>query len=100
MHTAHRLAGQHLVICPGNAGDTEVHHAQLAVIQQHDVLGLDIPVDNALFMGMLQCAQNLHRKMNGLFPAHLGLLIQVLLQSDPVNIFHNNNFCFFTICIF
>ena len=53
MHAAHRLAGQHLVICPGNTGDAEVHHAQLAVIQQHNILGLDIPVHDAVGVGML-----------------------------------------------
>ena len=58
MHAAHCLAGQHLVICPGNAGDTEVHHAQLAVIQQHNILGLDIPVDDAPAVGMAQACSS------------------------------------------
>ena len=91
MHAAHCLAGQHLVICPGNAGDTEVHHAQLAVIQQHNILGLDIPVHDAVGVGMLQRLEDLGDEVHGLPAGKFAApLVEILPQGHAVHIFHNN----------
>ena len=91
MHAAHCLAGQHLVICPGNAGDTEVHHAQLAVIQQHNILGLDIPVHDAVGVGMLQRLEDLGDEVHGLPAGKFAApLVEILPQGHAVHIFHND----------
>ena len=91
MHAAHCLTGQHLVICPGNTGNAEVHHAQLAVIQQHNILGLDIPVHDAVGVGMLQRLEDLGDEVHGLPAGKLAApLVEVLPQGHAVHIFHNN----------
>ena len=91
MHTAHRLAGQHLVICPGNAGDAEVHHAQLAVIQQHNVLWLDIPVHDAVGVGVLQRLEDLGDEVHSLPAGKLAApLVEVLPQGHAVHILHDD----------
>ena len=91
MHAAHRLAGQHLVICPGNTGDAEVHHAQLAVIQQHNILGLDIPVHDAVGVGMLQRLEDLGDEVHGLPAGKLAApLVEVLPQGHAVHILHDD----------
>ena len=51
VHTAHGLAAEQLVFGPGNA---KIHHAQLAVVQKHDILGLDVPVHHTVGVGMFQ----------------------------------------------
>ena len=59
--------------------------------QQHDVLGLDVPVDDALGMGMLQGTQNLGGEMDGFLPCQgSAALLEVFLQRDAVDIFHDD----------
>ena len=67
MDAAHGLfAVLDLVLGPGDAGDAKVHHPQLAVVQQHDVLGLDVPVDDAVAVGVVEGAEDLGDEMDGL----------------------------------
>ena len=40
------------------AGDAEVHHLDVAVLGDHDVPGLDVPVHDARLVAVLQCAQH------------------------------------------
>jgi len=54
MHAAHGLAAEQLILGPGDARDAKIHHAQLTVVQKHDVLGLDVPVHHTVGMGMFQ----------------------------------------------
>ena len=54
MHAAHGLAAQQLILGSGNPRDAKIHHAQLAVVQKHDVLGLDVPVHHTVGVGMFQ----------------------------------------------
>ena len=56
------------LLCQGIAlihhpSDAEVHDLDGTVFQHHHVMGLDIPVDNAPAVGVLQCLGNLHGKM-------------------------------------
>ena len=91
MHTAHRLAGQHLIICPGNTSDAEVHHAQLAVIQQHNILGLDIPVHDAVGVGVLQRLEDLGDEVHGLPAGKFAApLVEVLPQGHAIHILHDD----------
>ena len=54
VHAAHGLAAQQLVLGTGDARNAKIHHAQLAVVQKHDVLGLDVPVHHTVGVGMFQ----------------------------------------------
>ena len=46
--------------------------------QQHDVLGLDVPVDNAVVMGMLQGPQDLDGEVNGFLPVEHTLAVRYI----------------------
>ena len=72
------------------AGDTEIGHLYTAVPQDHDILRLNIPVDDAAAMGMLQGAHDLHDEVQGLPPIHLTPALHVLLEGDAVDELHND----------
>ena len=55
---------------PGNA---EVHHLDGAVFQHHNVMWLDVPVDDPPAVGVLQPLGDLHGKMQRLLPVELPL---------------------------
>ena len=89
MYTAHRFAAIELVFGPGDACNAKVHHPQLAIIQQHDILGLDVPVDDAVAVGMLQRLEDLGDEMHRLPAGQFApALVQVLAQGHAVHIFH------------
>ena len=88
---AHGLAGQQLVFGPGDAGDAEVHHPQLAARQQHDVLGLHVPVDHAVAVGVVQRLQDLGDKVDRLAAGQLAApLVEVLAQGHAVDVLHHD----------
>ena len=91
VHTAHGLAAEQLVFGPGDARDAKVHHAELAVVQQHDVLGLDVPVHHTVGVGVLQRLEDLGNKVHGL-PAgeFTAPLVEVFPQGHTVHIFHDD----------
>ena len=62
MHGANGLLG-HGNLGSGGTGDAEVRHLNAAVPEHHDVLGLDVPVDDAPAMGVLQALEDLHDKV-------------------------------------
>ena len=90
VHRADGLVGHGLRFCLREACDTEIRHLNGAVFQQHDVLRLDVSVNDALFVGVLQSAEDLHRKVQRLSPFDLALLLNVLLQGDAVNVLHDD----------
>ena len=91
MDAAHGLAARELVLGPGDAGNAKIHHPQLAVVQQHDVLGLDVPVHHAVVVGMVQRFQDLRDKVDGLPAGQLAApLVQILAQGHAVHIFHDD----------
>ena len=91
MHRADGLIGHRLVLAAGKAGDAEVHHLDGAVRQQHDVLRLDVPVHDALLMGVLQRRQNLCDEVQRLFiRQRLGAVLHIFFQRDAVDILHHD----------
>ena len=79
MHRADRLVADGLALRAGEAGNAEVHHLDGAVRQQHNVLRLDVAVDDALGVGVLQSAEHLRGKVDGFFPRQgAAALAQVL----------------------
>ena len=72
---------------PGNA---EVHHLDGAVFQHHDVMGLDVPVDDPPAVGVLQSFGDLHGKMQRLLPVEHPFFLHVLLEGNAVDQLHDD----------
>ena len=89
MNGTQRFLGQGIAL-GHHPGDAKVCNLHAAVFQHHHVVGLDIPMDNAPAVGMLQSLGNLHGKMQGFLPVQDAFLLHVLLQADAVNQFHDN----------
>ena len=53
-------------------------------------MGLDVPVDDAAAVGMLQACGDLHGEMEGLLPVEGAPLLHVLLQGDAVDQLHDD----------
>ena len=91
MDAAHRLAAGKLVLGAGDAGNAEVHHPQLAVVQQHDVLGLDVPVDDPVAVGVVEGAEDLSDEVDGLPAGDLAApLVEVLPEGHALHALHND----------
>jgi hypothetical protein len=81
-HAAGQLAAQH-------AGDAEVAQVGVAVFIQHDVAGLQIAVDDALLVRVIQRQRHLTQRLFQLI--HLGLAApDELLQAAPGQIAHDD----------
>ncbi len=89
MDRAQRLAGQR-ALGRGDAGDAEISHLDAAVLQNHDVVGLDVPVDDAPAVGVLQRLGDLGGEVKGLPPAELNFLFQILLEGDALDQLHDD----------
>ena len=72
-------------------GDTKVCHFYAAITQNHDVMGLDIPVNNSAAVSVSKSFHNLGNKMKcfppGKFPSPL---LHILFQGDAIDKFHND----------
>ena len=73
----------------GKAGNAEVHHLYLALFGHHDILRLDIPVDDAVFMGTLQGGQHQPGDIGGRFAGDGLLPLDIFLQGDAADILHH-----------
>ena len=69
--------------------NAEVCHFDAAVGQQHNVLGLDVPVNNASLMGMLERVRNLPGKMKHLLPGDGMLPLHILAQRNAGEKLHD-----------
>ncbi len=86
MDGADGLVGHGPRFVAGEARNAEIRDLDGAVLQQHDVLRLDVAVDDALAVGMLQGAQNLDGEVDGFLPFDDFLLVEVFLQGNAVDI--------------
>ena len=88
---AQGLLGEGAVGRVGEPGDAEVGHLHAPVPENHDVVGLDVPVDDAPAVGVAQGLDDLGDEMEGLPPVELvPLLLHVLLQGDAVDELHDD----------
>ena len=71
-------------------GNAKVHHLDGAVFQHHDVVGLDVPVDNAPAVGVFQSFGNLGCKVEGFLPVEDALYLHILFEGDAINQLHND----------
>ena len=90
MNGTDRLLGHRLGFAAGEPRDAKVSHLDRTVRDQHDVLRLDVAVHDALIMGVLQRAQNLRHKIDSFPGVDHTLLLDILLQGDALDIFHND----------
>ena len=74
--------------------NAEVGHLDLPAAEQHDVLRLDVAVDNAAEMRVLQRAQDLDGIRDGLLDGESALALHVCLERDAVDVFHDDIFVF------
>ena len=79
VHRADGLVGDGLGGAAGKAGNAKIGDLDRPVREQHDVLGLDVPVDDALVVRMLQRPQNLNGEVQRLLPAQHMLLFDIIL---------------------
>ena len=77
-------------LATGEPGDTEVRDLDGPVFQQHDVLGLDVPVDDALVVGMLKRPENLGREVDRFLPGDDALLLDIFFQRDAFHVLHDD----------
>ena len=86
---AQRLPGQGILrgIEPGNA---KIGHLDAAVLENHNIVGLDVPVDNPPRMGVLQRLGDLGGKMQRLPPVEGAPLLHILFESQAVNELHHD----------
>ena len=68
----------------------EVQQLGAAVGQHHDVVGADIPVDDAVGVHPLQRAHHRHEQGHGVGGSQTPLLFQVVLQGDAVQEVHDD----------
>ena len=86
---AQGLLGQGLAGA-GKAGDAEIGHLHAAVPEHHNVLGLDVPVNDAPAVGVAEAAHDLGDKVEGLAPVHLAAALHVLLEGNALNELHDD----------
>ncbi len=70
-------------------GDAEVGNANGAALHYHDVLRLDIAVNDTFRVCVVECEQYLLGKVGGFRPFKRKLIVHVFSQGDAVYIFHN-----------
>ena len=90
MYASDGLVGSSLALLTGELGDAEVHDLDSAVSEHHDVLRLDVPVDDALVMSVLESTEYLYNEVDGILPCEDLFLLDVLLQSNAVDILHDD----------
>ena len=73
-----------------DTGNAEVRHLHRAIFQHHHIVRLNISVDDAAAVSMLQGFCDLHSKVQGLLPVQRTALFQILLQGDALDQLHDD----------
>ena len=78
----------------GEAGDAEVRHLHRPVPEDHDVLGLDVPVDDPPAVGVAEAlhdlGDDLGDEVEGLRPVEAAPALHILLEGDAVDELHDD----------
>src|SRR5690606_19514652 len=72
------------------AGDAEVHHLDIAVTGQHDVRRLDVAVNDAAPVAVVECAQDAVHQLHGTLGHQTAVGTQELAQGPPVDVLHDD----------
>src|SRR5206468_3232789 len=75
---------------PEQMRHAEVHQLDVAAFIDHEVLGLDIAVYDALGVGLAKAVANLFGELNGSAGRERAKSIQYLPQAFALNEFHRN----------
>jgi len=67
----------------------EVHELRAAVGEHHDVAGLDVPMDDALAMGVVQGIGHRREEAQRLLGGQLSALLEDLLERLPLEELHD-----------
>ena len=88
---AQGLLGHGVLGSRHDAGDAEVSYFDAAVPQDHDVLGLDVPVDDPPAVGVAQGPDDLGDEVEGLPPVQAAVLfLHILFQGNAVDELHDD----------
>ena len=90
MHRPQRFRGQSTGISGSNLCNTEISHLHRTVFQHHHIMGLNVTMDNAPAMRMLQRLGDLNSKMQCFLPIQNALALHILLQANAVNQLHDD----------
>ncbi|MPM24081.1 hypothetical protein SDC9_70562 [bioreactor metagenome] len=88
--TQHRRTRKGNCVCVHFARNAKVHELDFAALHNDDVLGLDVPVDNARVVGGVQRVEHLHHERYRDARRHGAVFIQYFLERTPVNILQND----------
>ena len=77
MHRSHHIGGDG--IAGGGLGDAEVRHFHFSVFGDHDILRLDVPMDNVMPVSRLDTLSNLHGDADGLGNLQFSFIPDILL---------------------
>ena len=84
------LIGSCLSFFTGELCNAEVHDLDSTVSEHHDVLRLDITVNYTLVVSMLQSSEDLYHEVNSILPCEDFFLLDVFLESNTVDVFHDD----------
>src|SRR6516162_3503133 len=72
--------------------DAKIHHQNLPLVVQHDVLGFEVSVDDALSVRSVQSAANLLHNSYRFFRRKLGTVGQDGFQIPALDVLHGDEF--------
>ena len=72
------------------AGDSEVHHLDLAVRRDHDVAGFDVPMDDAFVVRVLQRGEHPDDDLDGVVERHGLTVAQQRRDGAPPHVLHDD----------
>ena len=78
------------ILSGGDAGNAEICDLDAAVLQNHNIVGLNVAVDNPTAVRVLERFTNLGGKMQGFAPVEDSLLLHILLERNTLDEFHDN----------
>ena len=84
-----RLPGQR-ILGGTEPRDPEISDLYAAVLQDHDIVRFDVPMDDPSGMGVLDGLGDLGGKMQRLPPGQRAPLLHILLEGQPVDQFHDD----------
>ena len=91
VNRAQSLLG-HCTLDRGNqSGNAKISYLYTSIPQNHDIVRLNVPVDDPPPMGMGKPLHDLGNEMKGLLPVQFPTpLLNILFQGDPIDQFHHN----------
>ena len=90
MNGADSGIGHRSCFASAEPGDAEIRNLDGSVFEKHYVLRLNVAMNYALVVGVLKRTENLRCKMHSLLPRYNALLLDILLESNTLDILHDD----------